>query len=118
MSILWADVVAIAADLDDVDLAAQTDILAYVNALPYSPYGSDTAWSYRLARIYLAAHLGSGALPGASTAAGSVTSETVGPITTQYAATQSTREALEATSYGRQYLSLVRNSLARLPFAI
>lgn len=71
-----------------------------------------------MARIYLAAHLGTVAQSGGSAPAGPVTSETVGQVSRSYA--QLVGDALASsawasTAYGRQYAAALRASTARLP---
>lgn len=114
--ITWANVVAIASELVDVEPDAQTFILAHVNSA-LNPAMFGTA-QYDLIRIYLAAHIGSFSLPtstGFST--GDVVSETVGGISRTYAvaAAASAGDGLDGTSYGTLYAFLMRTSRGRLP---
>ena len=119
-AITWEDdVLPIAPELVDVPTDAQTIILAYVNtALNPSMF---TVPSLRLARIYLAAHIGTNALPSAGgEVMGAVTSESVGDITRTYGAiTAATNgSGFDTTSYGTLFTFLVRTSKARLPRVI
>lgn len=113
--ITWNDVTALAAELVDVPVTAQTIILAYVNdALNESMFGEH---ALKLARIYLAAHIGTGSLPGGGTATGAVVSETVGGISRTYDAITAAADGsgFDATTYGTTFRFLVRTSNARLP---
>ena len=102
--IVWTDVVDFDASMAGVAAGAQTLILAYVNdeALQPTIFGGEDSWKYKLARIYLAAHLGTMArLQGVS---GPVSSESAGGLSTSYAVAM-TRSNLGITSYGRAYLA-------------
>jgi hypothetical protein len=102
-SITWTDVTNHAAELASVSAGAQTDILAHVNtALNVTLFGDETSARLKLARIYLAAHLGTMAnLGGVS---GPVSSESAGGLAMSYAVAM-TRSNLGITSYGRAYLA-------------
>lgn len=114
--ITWDDVLAIASELEDVPEAAQTLVLEHVNsALKESMF---TPASLKLARCYLAAHLGTFALPDASASgSGDVVSETVGGISRTYSAVAGATSfaGINATTYGDLYLMLLRASKARIP---
>lgn len=118
--ITWADVIAIASELVEVGDQARAIILAHVNgALNASVFSN--AGSLRLARIYLAAHLGTYSMPestGIST--GDVVSETVGGISRTYSAVAaaSSGSNLDDTTYGSTYRGILRmQPRARLPRA-
>lgn len=120
--ITWPDVEAHASALGDVPVAAQTDILAHVNTtLCVTEFDGEDGPKTRLARIYLAAHFGSFAVPGdggAGGVSGPVKKDKVGEIEVDYAdafaGTGSGDSSMyRSTSYGRSYLAIVRNSLAR-----
>lgn len=113
-AITWDDVVDIAAELSSVGLDAQTKILAFVNgALDVTLFadGEDDA-RLHLARIYLAAHFGSGALPGAGSSgpSGPVTSESAGGLSRSYGAMSAavTSGLVSGTWYASQYQALIR----------
>jgi hypothetical protein len=114
MAIAWADVVLIAPELSAVVAGAQTAILADV----VLQLDEDTCGTrYDLISKYLAAHLGTITLRGASGAAGPVTSEKVGPLARSYAAPYSDSTDLESTPYGQEYLRLI-NTLAGVRIAV
>lgn len=110
--IQWADVTAIASELSGLGPEAQEMILAFVNeSLEPDKLGGEGSARLRLARVYLAAHLG--ALVGAGSN-GPVTMEQEGPVMHQYAR----GVGLDETSYGRRYREIVRTSAARLPWVL
>ena len=118
--IAWADVTAFASELSSVDVATQTDILAYVNAaLAPDAFGGEASARLRIARIYLAAH--HGALSLRSSAAGPVVSRSEGDLSVTYgyslASAASGDPLLDSTEYGKLYRQLVRTTAAlRGPF--
>jgi hypothetical protein len=114
--IVWDDVTEIDSSLTDVSEAAQTMILDFVEAtLRPCVFGGEESAIFKLARIYLAAHLGTGALPGAGEVAGAVVSESAGGLARSYAAASSVDE-LGRTGHGQNYLAIVRTrAAARLP---
>lgn len=118
----WTDVEAVASGLSAVSPTAQMVILGLVNTtLKVSLLGGESGIKTRMARTYLAAHLGDLALRkgGASGTAGPVTSETISEdeIRIDYAnAVAQNASALRETAYGGQFLTIVRNSGARAPF--
>jgi hypothetical protein len=119
--ITWDDdVVALAPDLEELQIEAQTLILAYVNrALNPAMFKSEAALT--LARIYLAAHLGTNAMPGSGgEVMGTVVSEKVGDLQRTYGAVAEASEGggFESTTYGKTFQFLVRTSRARLPRVI
>lgn len=118
-AITWTDVVDVAPALSTVDADAQTMILAYVNAeLDVVMFGGEAAPKTKLARVYLAAHLGTLSRPGASaTAAGPVVSESAGGLSRSYAnmVSSTSSAGLERTTFGTMYAFLVGTSLARAP---
>jgi len=114
----WTNVTAIAAELVDVPIAAQTIVLDYVNeALNESMFSTA---ALKLARIYLAAHIGTSSLPGGGTATGAVVSESVGGISRTYDAITAAADGsgFDATTYGTTFRFLIRTSKARLPRVI
>lgn len=116
-AISWGNVTAVFGTtvLGGVDAGHQTDILALVNdEMPNSAeFGGDDSTKYRLARIYLAGHLG---LSTSSSAArsGAVRSKTIAKesLTVSYGELLSV-DSLKATEPGRLYLGLLRTSPAR-----
>lgn len=120
-AVTWANVIAFAPEMSDVPFEVQMRILAHVNALNPRGFGGATKPKYTLARIYMAAHFGSFALPDSGGNAGPVTSETLSADS--YSVDYSDAavgvggvQSFEQTSYGQQYLQLAATSLSRLPF--
>lgn len=119
MAISWSNVVAHAPELSVVSSSAKTDILAYVNeSLAVELFDGEDGPKTKLARIYLAAHLGAGvAVSGGATAVGAVTSESAGGLARSYGQALVVDVAsFGSTSYGQAYLQLVRSSACRVPF--
>lgn len=120
--ITWSNVLDYAPELEDFDDDAQTDVLAYVNdeALDPDIFGGDDSTTFKLARIYLAAHMATTSMNGDSATAGPVIGESAGGLSRQYANTSGSVSdpLLDSTSYGREYQRLVRRSLARVPYVI
>lgn len=121
--IVWANVLALAPELSTVNDQAKVYILAYVNGPGVDPscFDGETGPTTRLARIYLAAHMGSGVDKGAAGAAGGpVTSESMGGLSRSYSvgSVASSADQTGSTAYGRMFEALVKNSLARLPIVI
>lgn len=115
-AIVWSDVVGIAPELSSVPPLAQAEILGVVNGtLNAAAFGGESARSYRLARIFLAAHYGSVVSAGGSGPGGPVSSESVGGVSRSYAvfSPMGSDPTLDKTPYGQQYRSLVRASPAR-----
>lgn len=118
----WDDVLAHAAELTTTSADARIDILGYVNTtLVADEFGGESTASYKLARIYLAAHFASIAGLGAAGAAGPVTQESVGGVSRSYAqpfSSMGTPASLDSTAYGKAYRQLVRRSYARAPVVL
>lgn len=115
-AIVWDDVVNHAAELSGVNGDAQDDILAHVNTtLNVAVFGGEGSAKLKLARIYLAAHMATLQILGGSS--GDIQSESVGGVSYTYGGSTSTSE-FNATSYGKQYTALVRNSVARFPLVV
>lgn len=116
-AIAWEDVTAHASDLTTLDESAQDDVLAYVNDnVDPAKFGGETASRLKLARIFLAAHLGTVILRKGTPTAGPVTSETVGEVSRTYGlfagATPGSGVDLSTTGWGREYLALIRRTAA------
>lgn len=104
--IAWTDVTAFAAGLSAVDVLAQTDILAHVNVvLDVEMFGGEDAPKTRLARIYLAAHMGSSISQAASGASGPVIEQKMGQSSLKFASAAS-GQGLASTAWGRLYEQL------------
>ena len=112
-AVVWTDVTSHAPALASVVSGAQTDILAYVNAvIDPSILDGEAGARTKLARIYLAAHLGTVGKRGS--AGGPLTSESAGGISRGYGALM-TGALLDETGFGRSYREIVRTSRARGP---
>lgn len=119
-ALIWDDVVAFAPKLDTIDPGAQEDILDHVNiSLDPGAFGGEDAAKLRLARINLAAHIGTMLQRGVG-GGGQITSEEAGGLKRTYAVSQAAVDGsgLEATAFGQEFKALVRSSLARLPFVV
>ncbi len=112
-AITWTDVTNHAPDIGTVAAGAQTDILAYVNdeAIDPDALGGSSAYEYKLARIYLAAHFGTIATV-AGSAGGAVKREKVGDLEIEFAVGTGSMSAssLTATRWGKLYLELVQRA--------
>ena len=119
-AIVWGDVIAHASALEDVPDIVRADALEFANTqLKVSLFGGEASIKTRLARIYLAAHLGQLWVDrSGSGAGGDVQSETFGAdsITINYGETDMSEDALKQTAHGRAYLSIVNMSAARVGF--
>jgi hypothetical protein len=116
-AITWSQVEAFAAQLADVDPDAQVTILAYVNDnVNVSALGGEGASKLTIARIHLAAHMGE--IERTRNAEGGPTKReriAADEIELEYAVLTS-ESSLEQTSYGREYLRLIRASAAAVGF--
>lgn len=112
--ISWNDVLTLpgTAKLASVDPFWQESVLSYVNAVVGIPivFDGESGPKTRLARIYLAAHMGT-KMP----QFGAVSSESAGGLSRSYAVPPVTNDGLGTTVWGREYLGLVNRSIARLP---
>lgn len=120
-AITWANVLDHAPELSTVDTDAQTDILAHVNTtLIPDDWGGESSPKLKLARIYLAAHMGTMITQGATNKAGPVIAESADGLSRQYGWSSSTdSDALyDSTSYGKQFRTLLMTSIGRLPIVI
>lgn len=111
-ALTWEDVTSHASDLSTLDEAAQDDVLAYVDdAIDPAKFGGEDGPRYKLARIYLAAHLGTVSLKRGTPAGGPLISETVGEITRMYGfSAEAAPDAIASTGWGREYLALIRRT--------
>lgn len=109
--VTWDDVEALQVNLSTVSPGAQAMFLAYVNTdINPAAFGGEDSPRYRLARVFLAAHLGEIERRKGTE---QVTSKTIGTssITIAYAAT--TEDGLAQTSWGKQYAALLAQSPLR-----
>lgn len=116
-AIVWSDVLAHApndASLQGyASVTGQTDLLDFVNnTTNVSLLDTETGYKTRLARIYMAAHLATMELRRG--AAGMLSGTTAGPLSRQYMLLQGmTKSELSLTSYGCNYLAIIKRSAAR-----
>ena len=117
--IIQSDVTDFAQELSAVSSGAWVDVLAYVNEWDSTILG-DSAQTIRMARIFLAAHLGTMSIRGADGSAGPVVGESAGALRRSYGqlAMAASVYALGMTPYGLQFLSLLSMSNARGPFLV
>lgn len=119
-AITWANVIDHAPGLSTVDTDAQNDILAYVNtALKVDEFYGEASPMLKLARIYLAAHMGTMIAQAVTGQVGPVQAESVGGVSRAYAVAQFAQtSSLADTTWGRAFLQLVRVSPARAPIVL
>jgi hypothetical protein len=86
-AITWAQVTALAPELASLEGSdAEAFIIDYVNEnISGTAFGGESSAATRIARIYLAAHLGTMALAEGEAVAGPVLSESVGGASVTYA---------------------------------
>ena len=98
---------------------AWVDILSYVGTFDLTLTGED-AQTDRMAKIFLAAHMATMDKRAASTAAGPLTSESVGGIRRSYGllAQMTSASSLMSTRYGQMYLEIIGMSLASGPMVV
>jgi len=115
--LVWTDVTsAIAPELTTLTPEQEAAILGYVNEAFLNVSAFGTA-QLRLARLTLAAHLGTLAKRRGSGVAGPLVSESMGGVARSYAADM-TASAYASTSYGTILSGLLRASGARLPIVL
>ena len=114
--IVWADVTGMFPGdtvLASVPVAAQTNILAYVNGDLSSAYFA-TDSTFKLARIYMAAHMATvGSRAGAVTS-GPLQSATSGNVSMTYANVTQAAFYTSTTSYGELYNGLLQSQPGRI----
>lgn len=118
-AVTWDDVVNHAPELaTGVSAGAQADILAHVNGtVNVALFGGEDSHRVKLIRVYLAAHLGTlDKSRGNIASTSGVTSESAGGLSRSYAIIPGDSSAMSSTSYGKEYLRLIK--IARLPFAL
>lgn len=116
-AITWTDVEAHAPELSTANATVQADMIGMVEQiLVAAEFGGEDDYRYRMARIYLAAHLATVAASGGAMATGGVQSERVGDVSRTYSTTTLLDpDSLDSTAYGRAYRAIVRISPARSP---
>jgi hypothetical protein len=115
----WTNVTDLLSALSTVTLGWQTSILGYVNnSLNADTYGGEDSYRYKIARVYLAAHMGliwkkKGEVTGA------VVSEDVGAdsIRIGYGKVDDLAKSLDLTFYGKEFERLTRETRAGFPLA-
>jgi hypothetical protein len=113
--IVWNDVTAVAPELSTVSAGAQADLLSYVNThVDPAKLGGVGSPKYRLARIYLAAHMATMSSQGGVGVAGPVISESAGGLSRSYALLNA-QSGFSGSTYGDMYRHLIRTSAARAP---
>lgn len=114
-AIVWSDVTAHAGELTTryTNTTAQNDLLDLVNnTTNVSLIDTESGFKTRLARIYMAAHLATMELR--KGAAGVLTEQSAGPLRRGYQLLQGmTKSELSLTSYGCNYLAIIKRSAAR-----
>lgn len=113
------------AGFETVPVLVQDLALAFVNTrMAVDMFDGEDGPTTKLARLYLAAHLGLTSLPAlgadSDSPAGPVTAEATLGVSRSYAYVQtSINEAIwSTTKYGRAFEQLIRTSSARLPFTV
>lgn len=103
MSVTWAQVESLDSSLSTVATGTQNLILAIVDRQI-----DDTVWASFAddGRLFLAAHFGR--LYGAGAGAGSITSETLGPMSRSYGLPAGVDGDLATTKWGIEYQRLLR----------
>lgn len=120
-ALIWADVIAIAPQLDSpkVPVDGRTMILGFANELVADNYGGDDSFRYKMARAYLAAHMGQLTLEHGKN---EVQTKTMGTTTATvtYATFRSmmSKTGLELTPYGVQFEAIQQTSLGRVGFVL
>lgn len=116
-AIAWTDVTDIAAQLSAVGDAAQATILAFVNqTLNVRLLGGEDGPRLKLARSYLAAHMGE-VIRRRDQQAGPVASKSISASSMSVSyASMTADDVLSSTSYGQLYKLVLRGSGARIGF--
>jgi hypothetical protein len=116
-AILWTDITTYpgASGLSTVDIAAQATILGVVNGFfNVGAFGGEASADLKLARILLAAHIGTLSQRGAG-AAGPVISSSAGGLSRTYAVFMAATQTMYgSTSYGSLLELLIRTRVTRL----
>lgn len=116
-AITWADVKAVDAGLSKVNVTAQGMFLAAANALISEPFGGDDSPTFRLVRVYYAAHYGTLSIQGIAGPSGNIVGESAGGLSRQYAnnSPAGTDPLWDKTIWGQSYRNIVRSSCAAFP---
>lgn len=113
-AIIWSDVTAVDSALSAVSVGLQTGILAYVNGtgIAVSKFDGESGTDTKLARQFLAAHMGTMNLRAAAGGTGQVTGMSEGGVSISYAQPgfASLADNLESTPHGVNFsIMLARN---------
>lgn len=117
-AILESDVLAFSPELSVVNSDAWVDIVAYVNEMDLTLLG-ETAQVDRMAKIFLAAHIGTMDARASNGSAGPVTSVSAGGIRRSFGlVATASGTALGSTRYGQMYLDIISASSANGPMVV
>jgi hypothetical protein len=112
--IAWTDVLGVASELTTTPVPVQDALLAMVNAeLSSKFFGGDDSARFKLARIYLAAHMASAPGLAGVNYAGPINSEEEGGAKRSYEAIGPAARSHGSTMYGQMFDELVANSPMR-----
>lgn len=120
-AIVWADVTNLVASLSAVPPAAQFEILTTVNAVVNAArLGGEDTRKTKVARVYLAAHMGELERRAAADAQGSFTQVAGKQLTADGFKLDFTSltsdDSLAETTHGRAYMSWIKNSACAVGF--
>lgn len=116
MAIVWTDVSDLAPELASLTVAAQNAILVYVNAaFDESKFKTE---ALKMARVYLAAHLGTLTRLQGSAIAGPLIEESDGRLSRKFAVITAENTSFSGTSYGELLQFLINTSRARFPVVL
>lgn len=117
-TIFWSDVLAIAPELSTISDRTAVDLIEYVNEMDLTQL-CESAFTARLAKLYLAAHLGSLDKRANSGAAGPVVGEAAGGVRRSYGLLPlGDATWLGSTYYGQSLMALLSMSLAHGPIVV
>lgn len=122
-SVTWTDVTGVAAALSATTASHRAAILAYVNGtgVAVDSLDGEAGETTKLARTYLAAHMGTMNQRGINGSSGTVTAQREGEISVHYASPDGINgsKMLSETPYGRLFQMLIsRNHNSRGPRVI
>ncbi len=116
MAILWTDVSDLAPELASLAIAAQNAILVYVNAaFDESKFKTE---ALKMARVYLAAHLGTLTRLQGMAIAGPLIEESDGRLMRKFAVLTAENTTFGGTSYGELLQFMINTSRARFPMVL
>lgn len=117
-NIVKTDVLAIAPEFSTLADQAWVDILNYVNQINLTACDSD--FDRRLARIFLAAHIGAIVKSGSAGEAGPLTGESAGGVRRSYGlvASATSSGSITTTRYGQKYIEILEGTLVHGPMVV